>query len=391
MNLWQPFNPNFISNPYPFYDKIRSEAPVYKTQTKEYLITDYQIASQVLKNKEDFKVGNSKEWLTKGVDYFQTKDKDFSAILEAINSFILLINPPQHRELRKFVSQAWNDRDIDQIIKENCEYLIKNINSFTFDFIENFASHLPSMTICKIMGIDYTTHEKLRIHGEQMVKALDFYLKVEDLVKIDNSSKAFIQTFRNIISSPPKTGLISRIIALNNQQHKPLNDNQIISICIFLFVAGEETTVSFLSTSVYHLIKNDRWKDLVEHDIDKVVNELLRYDGPVQLLGRLTNKDVILNDLRIPKGSSIIISVAAANRDPSIFNNPNEINFNRSERHLAFGSGNHFCLGDWLAKKQVSIALKALFSFMPKPKIANDIQWKRQLAIRRLKHLQIKI
>ena len=302
-----------------------------------------------------------------------------------------MINPPRHKELRKFITEAWPDKEVDQIIRDNCESLIGDLPKKPFDFIESFASKLPTMTIGKILGLKEPVYNELRVHGEQMIKALDFYLRLKDLVKIDESAKAFISQFRKIVQKPPTDGLIKRIIDLNKGRNSPLSENELVSICIFLFVAGEETTTSFLSTSVYNLLKEDKWSDITNNELEAVVNELLRYDGPVQLLGRISNNDLKIKDAFITKEKSIILCLAAANRDPKVFKKPDIINYKRSQKNLAFGSGIHFCLGDWLAKKQAYIALEVLARELPNLSMEQQqIRWKNQLAIRRLKSLWLR-
>ncbi|QSE96216.1 cytochrome P450 [Fulvivirga lutea] len=393
MNLWRPLDTDNINNPYPMYEEIRNAGGIYKAQTGEIIVTNYKSVEAILKDKENFKVGNGKEWIERGVEYFKTKDTDLTSITDAIDKFILLINPPEHQEIRKFISEVWNEREVENIILANCNELIDSIKDKSeFDLIEDFASHLPAMTISRIMGIESDSYKELQGHGEKMIKALDFYLKFEDLLKIEESARAFINYFKKVINKPPASGLISKLTSANSARNKPLSEKQLISICIFLFVAGEETTVSFISTSVYNLIRTNQWKTLKGEDVENVIDELLRFDGPVQLLGRIASSDVELNGTTISKGSTVTLCLAAANRDPDQFKNPTVLDLTRKPRHLAFGTGNHFCLGDWLARKQAGIALSMLIKNFPTLHLSNNkFTWRKQLAIRRLELLPVLI
>jgi len=391
MSLWNPLKPHNIKDPYPMYELIRSEASVYKAQTDEYIITGYELTKQILKDSEQFKAGNGKVWMEKGVEYFKTKDISLKWIAEAIDSFILLINPPEHTELRRFISKAWHDHHVDQIISENCKILLDDIENSRFDFIEKFAKPLPALTITKILGLDTKDYLKLQQLGSQMVKSLDFYLKLDDLIRINEAAKAFIELFKSYIKNPPKVGLISKIVTLNAQRDEPFPESRLISICIFLFVAGEETSVSLLSTGLKTIIENDLWEDL-ETNTEEIVDEVLRYNGPVHLLGRITAKDSSLDGILIPANSTITLCLAAANRDPKVFQTPDQFQLGRKERNLAFGSGNHYCLGDWLAKKQANIAFSFLKKHFTEVSLDNrTYEWKNQLAIRRLNELWINV
>lgn len=390
MNLWQPLTEANRANPFPMYEKIRSVGPYYQAQTGEIIVTGYHEISNILKDRSLYVVGNGREWLEKGISYFKQKDIDLSQIAEAINQFILLLNPPEHQEIRRFVSSCWDDRNVKNIIQVNIETLIAQLPVGKFDFIEAFATKLPAKTMASILGISSTDYTRLHNLGEQMVKALDFYLKLEHLVTISAAAKEFIEIFSYWVDQPPKEGLINKLVKLNKKRTKPLSKKALVSICIFLFVAGEETTVSLLSTGLHHLIKKGVWKDLKTEEVPGIVEELLRYDGPVHLLGRIVSEDHEARGISLKKGDTLTLCLAAANRDPSIYQNPGKFDKNRNPKHLAFGTGNHYCLGDWLAREQTTLAFQNLLLSHRSLGIAEEnLKWKEQYVIRRLKKLPV--
>jgi len=390
MNIWQPLTEANLANPFPMYENIRSDSPYYRAQTGEIIVTGYHEINQILKNKELYLVGNGREWLEKGVSYFKQKDIDLSSIAQAINKFILLLNPPEHQEIRRFVAACWNEKEVKSIIQANIESLIAELPVGKFDFIEAVATKLPAKTMATILGLSSADYTRLHNLGEQMVKALDFYLKLEHLVTINAAAKEFIEIFSYWIDNPPNDGLIRKMVEQNNKRMKPLSKKALVSISIFLFVAGEETTVSLLSTGLYHLIKKELWKDLNPHEMPAIVEELLRYDGPVHLLGRIVAKDHVTQGISLKKGDILTLCLAAANRDPSIYQNPGKFDKNRNPKHLAFGTGNHYCLGDWLAREQTTLAFQNLLLSHRSLGIAEEnLKWKEQYVIRRLKKLPV--
>lgn len=397
--LWRPLDSDSITNPYPMYKALRETSPVFKVQTGEWVITGYEEVKAILKDNR-FLVGNKKEWLSRGIHYFNQKEIDFSPIADAINAFILLINPPEHTKIRKLVMSAWDDREVEQLVTGNVEYLLQQLSDRPhFDVVGDFASHLPAMTIAGIMGVPFENYVHLRNAGRNMIKAVDPYNTYRDFVLMDAAAQHFITYFSDHIerkTEQPENDLISKIIKLNSQSPEPLTEAQLISICIFLFIAGEETTISFISTSLLQLhAHQEQFKWLKGHwdQMPSAIEELLRYDGPVQLLGRVVGEDLEFCGHKLQQGEVTTLCLASANRDNHQFDQPDRLILSRTpNRHLAFGSGIHFCLGDWLAKKQGSIALTRFLQQFPGYRVdTNSIKWNKNLSIRSLQQIIVDV
>ncbi|ELR68487.1 putative cytochrome P450 hydroxylase [Fulvivirga imtechensis AK7] len=396
---WNPLDSKNIANPYPLYKELRENAPVFKAHTGEWLITGYPEIRQILKDSQ-FLVGNKKEWLNKGITYFNQKDQDFSAIADAINTFILLINPPEHTKIRKLVMAAWDDRVVEKIIDENVSSLLKSLRGRkNFDAVNDFASHLPAMTIAQIMGIPPEDYVHLRDAGRDMIKAVDPYNTYKDFVVMTDAANHFISYFSSIIAAKtlhPGKDLISKIVVNNQKESPPLSASQLVSLCIFLFIAGEETTIGFVSTSLLNLHKNPeqrQWLTGHMQALPTAIEELLRYDGPVHLLGRIVGEDLEFEGHAMKKGEVATLCLASANRDARQFEQADRFLPQRTpNRHIAFGSGIHFCLGDWLAKKQATIALSRFLKAFPNYQLDMDqIEWNNNLSIRSLKKLMVQV
>ncbi len=169
----------------------------------------------------------------------------------------------------------------------------------------------------------------------------------------------------------------------------------VISICIFLFMAGEETTVNLIGTGILNLTNHpDQRNSLVSDSklLDSAVDEALRYESPVQLLGRIANRDLELNGVSIKKNDTLTLCIGSANRDPEIFNEPDRFDINRNAKnHLAFGAGIHFCLGSWLAKRQWKMATMEILNRFPHLKIIEPPTWTTMLSVRGLASLKVAV
>ncbi|HZY78338.1 MAG TPA: cytochrome P450 [Cyclobacteriaceae bacterium] len=380
--LWSPLDPAHINDPYLMYKRLRHESPVYRSQTGEYIITRYADVKSILKNT-DYRTGNRLEWLSRGITYFKNRDEDFTDIYKAINSFILFLNAPDHGPIRNMVVKAWSDREVHEMITTTADEILKDLNG-TFDLVNDYARELPAIVIARIMGIPMNDYRYLQKLGVSMISSLNLYHSWKDFVELNEASALFVKYFAELLDAKqknPDRGLVSRLLAANEKE-KLLRQEQLISVLIFLFVAGEETTGASIGTSL---------RNIIQHDIkyNGNVDELFRFDPVVQILGRITKTDSIVNGVNIPANSALTLVVGSANRDESQFPNPDIIDVNRSAgQHLSFGYGTHFCLGEWLGKLQTQIAIERFFIAFKDITIPDqNIEWNTNLSVRVMKSL----
>ncbi len=394
--LWRPFDRKHIANPYAMYKRLREEDPVHLSQTGEWIITRYEDTRNILRSN-DYLVGNRFEWLKKGIGYFKYKDLDFSSIENAMKGFILFLNPPHHTRIRKFIHQVWNTRDVEKIVRSNLDQLLSKPSN-EFDLVNELGKPLPAMTISKILGLPPNDYEYLKEQGSVMIKALDLYISFKDILNINEAAKNFITYFKKIVKEKephPDEGIISKLVQLNKQD-RTLNDDELISTCILLFIAGEETSIGLMSTGLYNLLAHPQVLTQLRSDPSKIpaaIEELLRYDSPVQIVGRIAGKDVEIGSKQIKTGDTLTICLGSANRDSEVFERPDEFLIDRSEnKHIAFGGGAHYCLGDWLARIQTQLMIETLLTRFKKIELIDaEPEWNNNLAIRTLTKLLVKI
>jgi cytochrome P450 len=395
-HLWKPFDRTHIANPYAMYKRLREEDPVHFSQTGEWIITRYEDTRNILRSN-DFQVGNRFTWLKKGIHYFKYKDLDFSNIEAAMTGFILFLNPPHHTRIRKFIHQVWNSREVEAIIQKNLDVLLSS-SSDSLDLIKDLGKPLPAMTIGKILGLPEEDYTYLKEQGSVMIKALDLYISFKDIIRINEAAGNFIAYFKKIIADKeknPDEGIISRLVQMNKQEHV-LDGDELVSSCILLFIAGEETSVGLIGTGLYNLISRPDDLNLLRNNPDKIpvaIEELLRYDAPVQIVGRVAAKEYEVAGKTIKQGDTLTVCLGSANRDPEVFENADEFIIDRNpNKHLGFGGGAHYCLGDWLARIQTQMMISTLLERYKTIELLNpDPQWNNNLAIRCLTELPARI
>ncbi len=396
--LWRPLDPANIRDPYEMYQRLRAAEPIHQAQTREFIITRYEDVKAILKS-QSFQSGNRLEWLKRGVQYFDSKDEDFRAIYQAMNSFILMLNDEHHLRIRNFVTKTWNDHEVDHIIKTNIETILGQIKTNDLDFVAAYAQPLPVLTISHILGIPVTDCRYLIQLGVAMTKTLDLYVSMKDLVLMNQAASDFIRFFQEQImikKENPDDGLLSKIITKNQTENCGFSDNELISIGIFLFTAGEETSASLISNTLLHLLQNPDALQQLRRDpdlIESCIEEVLRYDSIVQLLGRVAKEDFPIGNQVIPANATVTLVVGSANRDELAFDHANEFIISRKpNRHLSFGSGVHYCLGDWLGRKQSQMAINAFLDRYPDISLPQqEFNWYKNIAVRRLNALHIRV
>lgn len=395
---WKPLDIDNIRNPYRMYAHLRQTDPVFLSQTREYIITKYEDIRYVLKS-DSFESGNRLTWLKRGVEYFSNKEEDLRSIYKAMNSFVLMLNDEQHLKIRNFVTRSWDNREVDDIIHGNVAMLLNQITEAEFDFVSAFAQPLPVHTIAAILGVPVAECQHLINLGVAMTKTLDLYISLKDLVLINGAARDFIAFFREQIrikTEHPDEGLLSKMIRRNRMEDAGLSEEELISVAIFLFTAGEETSAGLISNTMFHLLKHPRQFDLLRRDrglTESAIEEVLRYDSIVQLLGRVSKEEVTMRGKVIPARSTLTLVIASANRDEEVFSDPDEFLITRKpNRHLSFGSGVHYCLGDWLGRRQSKIAIDSFIQRYPTVSLPDqEFTWHKNLAVRRLDRLRVRV
>ena len=372
---FNPMDPEFVADPYPVYARLRSEDPVHQSPLGFWILTRYDDVAAVLRDPTF-----AKEALAAFV-----AARFGVAVPPGLGLSMLDRDPPDHTRLRGLVSKAFTPRVVDGLrprIRDIVEGLLARVErAGTMDLIEQFAYPLPVIVICEMLGVPVEDQERFKGWGLDIARGLDTILLPPDSEvgrRSIESRRALADYFRGLIArrrASPRDDLLSGLIAAEEAGDK-LNEDELLATCILLLVAGHETTVNLIGNGTLALLRHpDQLRVLRENPglVGSAVEELLRFDGPVQRTARIPSADVTIRGRTIGKGEMVMPFIGAANRDPAQFPDPDRLDITRADnRHLALGWGIHFCLGAPLARVEGQIAISALARKFPKLSLAAE-------------------
>src|SRR5712691_6425142 len=393
MNSFNPMDPEFLADPYPTYRRLRTEDPVHHSPLDFWVLTRYEDVVAVLRDPRFIK-----EPLVAFV-----AARFGAAVPPGVGISMLDRDPPDHTRLRSLVSKAFTPRVVDglrpriqQIVGELLDHAE---DRHAMDVIEDFAYPIPVIVICEMLGVPVEDHEKFRGWSLDLARGLDAAMlgpQSEVAQRSMTARRALAEYFRELIAErrdAPRADLLSALIAAEEAGDK-LSENELLATCILLLVAGHETTVNLLGNGILALLRHpDQLRLLRENPgmVGGAVEELLRYDGPVQRTARVPSVEAVIAGHKIEAGEMVMPFIGAADRDPAHFPDPDRLDLARADnRHVAFGMGIHFCLGAPLARLEGQIAINALLHRFPKLALATDrVEYRHSLTLRGLTSLPV--
>ena len=316
---------------------------------------------------------------------------------------MLFRDPPDHTRLRALVSKAFTPRVVDEMrakIQKTVDDLLDQVrDARAMDVITDLAYPLPISVISEMLGVPAKDRDLFRGWSADIARSLDAISLPTDpeVVERGNAARrALSGYFRTLVAERrrrPQRDLLSELIAVEEQGDK-LSEEELMATILLLFVAGHETTVNLIGNGTLALLRNpDQLQALRRNPglIGSAIEELLRYDAPVQRSGRMPNTDVELGGKTIPRGALVLGLIGAANRDPAHFAEPDRLDITRADnRHLAFGWGIHFCLGAPLARAEAQAAIGTIARRLPELALATPTpEWREASALRGLKALPV--
>jgi len=391
--VFNPLMPEFHSNPYPFYRALREEDPVHESPLGFWVCTRYDDAVMILRDPRFGREGMAKRMEARlGLTQDTSRARD-----------MLFQDPPDHTRLRALVSRAFTPRVVEVMrphIQEIVDGLLDRVDGArAMDVIEDLAYPLPVTVICEMLGVPAADQDIFKTWSTDIARSLDAAVLPADSDAIPRGRDARLglaDYFRSLIATrrkDPKPDLLSALIAAEEEGNK-LSEGELVSTCMLLLIAGHETTVNLIGNGLLALLQHPDQLRALRDDpglIQTGVEELLRFDGPVQRTGRMTTAEVEIGDKRIPRDSVVVSVIGAANRDPKQFADPDRLDVSRRDnRHIAFGFGIHFCLGAPLARLEGQIALGTLLRRIPKLALVSNVpEWRESSTLRGLKSLPV--
>lgn len=360
------FGPEMLENPFPVYHALRAADPVcWDPSLNVWIVTRHADVSAVMK---DSRFSSDRVSLARG-----RYAERHQPVFDLLSRVMLQTDAPRHNRLRNLVHNAFTRTTVENYearIRSLCQGLLApGVETGAMEFVSEFAAPLPILVISEIVGIPAEDRHQIKIWCDAFsTVALNFYVHLSD-EQLDDCS-AQIADFRAYLADKveaarksPGPDLISSLVLAADQDHA-LDIDELIANCILLLNAGNETTTCLLANGLGLLLQNPDQMTLLRAEparIPDAIEELLRLEGPVQFLGRVATKDLAVGGRRIQAGQMVLPVLAAANRDPEIFDRPDKLDINRVRAHqLGFGTGPHQCAGIQLARFEAKIAFEEL-------------------------------
>ena len=368
----------FINHPYPVLANLRKHDPVHYNPDGSLYLTRYEDVRSVYQDRTMVS--------DKTIAF---KDKFGDGPLYKHHTTSLIFNdPPYHTTVRKLLAHAFTPRklaEMESLISDIVDNLLDDLQGAgDVDFVTAFAMRLPTEVISFMLGVPQEHRKKLRGYSLAILGALDPVVSQQRLDSGNDAVSEFSDMLNDLINHRRQhpegagQGEVLEALIFGEFEGRKLTQEELIQNCIFLLNAGHETTTSLMANGVGMLLQApDQYQLLRERPalVENAVEEILRYESPLQIGNRLTSVDTEIGGKPIPAGTYIHTSIAAANRDPDIFAQPEEIDFTRQpNKHIAFITGIHVCLGATLARYEGKIAFRRLIEKYPQMKSAGEPQ-----------------
>ena len=359
---------DFIKNPYPYLKELREEYPIHFDKSSGLnLITQFEDVKDIQKSKNF--ISSEPEDYTKDADEKLINPKDYDYFWKTEEFNLLNLEGNIHDELRGLVAKAFLNKQVQELrpfMENKSKELLDRVNRDSFDLLADYAQPYSIAVIGELLGVPEDDYDKFLYWSHAIVKMYDLKVSDESAAEAESAAKDFYIYMNNLIDEKnknPQNDMISRLsqVSENNQQ---LTKDQIICTVILLLNAGHEATVNTIGNSIVALLLNNISTKNLNHDFDikKIIEELIRWDSPLQFFQRWVLEDTELSGIKLPKNSKIAMLLGSANRDETAFKNPEKIDFERKNlNHTSFGGGVHFCLGAHLARLELEVSLENLF------------------------------
>ena len=378
---------DFIDNSYEYYNALREKDPVHQNPDGSFIVTSHKDLVDIYRNHD--------VWSSDKKEEFKPKFGN-SSLFEHHTTSVVFTDPPDHTRIRKIFQYAFKPKALTNIENDINKLVGEYINEIpeknTFNFVSDFSFRLPVDVVCNVLGVPKTDRSLIRDWARDILGALEPNL-TEDQFKNGcdavNSFKAYLDEQVALRKRNPKLNkegeVLSTLIDAENAGIS-LSKTELLHQCIFMLNAGHETSTNMLSHGIHELIKNKDEFRLLKKDFTQVntaVEEILRFQPPIQINNRRSKKETVIGNTTVPKGTSVHMIIPGGNRDPKQFDKPDIFKISRKpNRHLSFGLGIHICAGNSLARIEGRVALSRIISefrdinLVSLPKLAKRIRFR---------------
>jgi hypothetical protein len=392
--VFDPLDPAFLADPYPFYRRLREHAPVFKTEQGFWLLSRYDDVASSLRDKRFGKDFTGTIMRRYGADRLK------EPTIANLSRTMLVLDPPDHTRLRGLVTKAFTARRIadmrPRIRALVDQQLDRVVDKGAMDVIRDLAHRLPVIVICDMLGIPEEHRAGFLVGSNVSGRILDpVPMTPEELAHANAMTEAgnsYFDQLCDLRRREPQDDLTTELVRAEEAGDR-LSGEELRANIGLLFGAGHETTTNLIGNGLLALHRSpDQWRRLKDDPslVPGAVEELLRFDSSVQMTGRVTNTEVEIGGVALPAGESVIMLLGAANRDPAQYADPDRLDVGRQNvRPMSFGGGIHHCLGAQLARLEAELVFSALVERLPSLELPekDKPQWRRSFTLRGLTEL----
>ncbi|MEU6390214.1 cytochrome P450 [Streptomyces sp. NPDC046939] len=400
VTAFDPWSPAFVADPYPAYAALREAGRVHWFEpTRQYLIPHHADVSTLLRDR---RLGRTYQHRYAHEDFGRTPPPPEHEPFHTLNDHGMLdLEPPDHTRIRRLVSKAFTPRTVEQL-RPYVEKLAGDLVAGLVadgggDLLTAIAEPLPVAVIAEMLGIPEADRPLLRPWSAAICGMYELNPPEETARAAVRASVEFTEYLRALITtrrhSPTDTDLISALIAAHDEDDDRLTEQELISTCVLLLNAGHEATVNSTVNGWWALFRHPDQLAALRADhalVPRAVEELMRYDTPLQLFERWVLDDIDFAGTTIPRGSEVALLFGSANHDPAVFTDPARLDLTRADNpHISFSAGIHYCIGAPLARVELAASLRALLTQAPTLHLAAEPTRRPNFVIRGLEGLPV--
>jgi len=395
--------PEWRSDPYPLYAELRARAPIHRAERMNaWLLTRYVDVAAALRDPRL----SSRRSTTPFAGISQALDEEVAPFKQSLELWALFRDPPDHTRLRALLNRGFAPGIIDTLrpqIQGVVEELLQTpTERQALEVVGELAYPLPAIVIAEMIGVPRADRDKFKHWSDDLASLLVPGLKVPQQIEDGLKSWREMEQYLGELiavrraegkSAAPRKDVLGALLSAE-EKGSPLSEAEVRATVGLLLFGGHETTTNLITNGVLLLLRHPQALSELRRDpalLATAIEEMLRYESPVQMVSRLADEDLVLADQPVRKGDRIILLLASANRDPAQFPEPDRFHIHRREnRHLAFGLGIHFCIGAALARVEAQLAFRLLFDRFSSMRLADEpIVWRDNLSFRCPQRLQI--
>ena len=374
--VFDPSDPGFLEDPYPVLNRVRESARVFYDERRDrWFVTRHEDVRACLRDR---RLGrNFRHVMSPAEIGVPELDPRWPAFWATERWSLLWLEPPDHTRIRKLVAAAFTPRSVEAL-REPARTLARELleplaEAGRMELLYDYAQPYSIAVICRMLGVPLDRHRDLLDWSHRMVKMYEFDVPVDNATAANQAAADFTEYVRSLIEerrAQPRDDMVSALVDARVDGER-LSDDQIVSTVIVLLNAGHEASVNTLGNGMLAFARHpEQWRRVVDGDVAPAAagEEMIRYDPPLQLFERwVLTDDFALGEQPIPRGAKLALLFGSANRDPRVFDRPDEFDVSRENavQHIGFGGGIHVCIGAPLARVELEASVDALRRYWP--------------------------